>query len=188
MYAFISGVPAAGKTYLAKSVIDKAPVKIEAISIDGFRKTLKDPRLVDWVNFFRNKNEKEYWEKTSGEEHMKNITKQSLGLWPSILKYIKNEQKRCEHAIFDGVNIIPKLAKDLDFAGVYLIQRDPSVILSRLKLHKRWGETLELKQKEAQIFANDESDYYQNEAERYNLPVFDSTEQAEKKLLEIFSS
>lgn len=120
-YAFISGIPASGKSYLAARVAKI--VGIQHIGIDDWKKEMEEnPELKKWIDFFWNKNESEYWDKTGYEEHWQNIVKQSEALWSDIIKKIRKVVKSGKPAIFEGVNILPHLARrDLDFEGLVLL-------------------------------------------------------------------
>lgn len=184
-YAFISGIPAAGKSYLATKIAKEAG--IQYFSIDKWRRELKsDPELKKWVDFFWDKDEKEYWRITSCEQHWNNLKKQSEAFWPAILEKIKKVQESGEGAIFEGVNILPHLAhKDLDFQGVFLFGESIETILERNKQKPRWGRIEELQVKEAEVFWNCERPRYKEEAEKYGFETFTDSVLAENKLLEL---
>lgn len=58
-YVFIGGIPASGKSYLAKKISDKTGAF--HFDLDTLRKELsKDPKLEYWVNFYWNLNEEEW--------------------------------------------------------------------------------------------------------------------------------
>lgn len=118
---FISGIPTSGKSYLAQKIAQK--INGCCVDVDELRISMQEnPKLEPWVNFFWNKDEKEYWETVSPQEHWNNLKKQSEVFWPTILKKIKDIQKTKQLAIFEGVNILPHLAhRDLDFSGIVLL-------------------------------------------------------------------
>ncbi|MDP1629613.1 MAG: hypothetical protein Q8L57_03265, partial [bacterium] len=74
-YAFISGIPASGKSYLAGKVAKSTGAL--HFEIDDWREKFRKDKNADWVDFFWNKNEAEYWRDTSCKEHWNNVVKQS---------------------------------------------------------------------------------------------------------------
>jgi len=185
-YTFISGIPASGKSYLAGKIA-KA-VGAAHIETDKWREEMKrDNKLRKWVDFFRDKNEVEYWDVTNCNEHWKNIKNQSEAFWPVILKNIKKIQKSGKPAIFEGVNILPHLAaKDLLFPGIFLLGDSYEVVFERNKKDPRWGKTEKLQKKEAEAFFYCERLKYKEEAEKYGFKVFFNIKNAEEELLKIF--
>lgn len=184
-YAFIGGIPATGKSYLAKKIAKSTGAL--HFKVDDWREEFRVDKHADWIDFFWNKNESEYWDKTSCEEHWQNIVKQSEVLWPpGIVRKIKKVVKSGLPAIFEGVNILPHLAaKDLDFPGIFLTGESFEVIFERNKKDPRWGQTEILQKKEAEIFYNCEGPIYKKEAEKYGFKVFSSSIEAEKELIRL---
>ena len=185
-YAFISGIPASGKSYLAAKVA-KAVGALH-VEIDDLREEMRsDMELKKWVDFFWDKDEVEYWKNTSCGQHWENLKNQSEAFWSAILKRIRKIQESESPAIFEGVNILPHLAaKDLQFPGIVLVGDSFEDIFERNKKEPRWGKTEELQRKEAKAFYNCERPRYTVEAEKYGYQVFSDIKEAEKKLLEIF--
>jgi len=189
MYAFIGGIPVAGKTTLAKKIINSAPFEIFYGDIDHARKNwaLEDPKLAKWVDFFRHQDETAYWQKTNCQQHMQNVVRQSKALWPLIFETIKQTCSMYKHAIFDGVNILPELAhQDLNIPGIFLVISDIEIIYQRLQKKSRWGKTDELKKIEAKCFYEGESEFIKSEAKKYGYKVFDNPLEAEVELKNIF--
>jgi 2-phosphoglycerate kinase len=186
-YIFISGIPASGKSYLAKKL--SLELGVFHFDTDTLRKEMaKDPKLEPWVNFYWNKDEKEYYTNTSCDQLWKNLVNQSEAFWSTILNKINEIKQSHPVAIFEGVNILPHLAaKDLDFPGVYLLGESQEQILERIKKAPRWGATEELQEIEASIFFNCERIHYQKEAEKYGFMTFTNPKEAEsgiRKLLD----
>lgn len=184
-FTFISGIPASGKSYLAKKIAKE--IGIKHICIDDWREEMKDdPELKKYVDFFWNQDKKEYWRTTNCEQQWKNLRNQSEAFWPTILKKIKDVQKSGKSAIFEGVNILPHLAhRDLDFQGIVLLGESFEKILERNKLDPRWGDTEELQIQEALAFWNCERPRYKQEAEKYGFKDFVDSDEAEKELLKL---
>lgn len=184
-YAFISGIPVSGKSYLASKVANA--VGALHIDIDELRKEMAgDSELKKWVMFFWDQNEDEYWKNTSCKQQWENLKNQSEAFWPTILKRIKEVQRSGKLAIFEGVSILPHLAiKDLEFPGIVLLGSSLDDIFERNKENPRWGKTKELQRMEAEGFWNCERPRYKAEAEKYGYPVFSDAKEAERKLLEI---
>ncbi len=185
-YAFISGIPASGKSHLAKKIAKNMGVL--HFKIDDWREEFRKEKHADWVDFFWNKNESEYWDKTGCDEHWQNIAKQSEALWPDVVNKIGEVVSSGKSAIFEGVNILPHLARrDLKFEGIILLGESFEIVFERNKKDPRWGETEELQQKEAEIFFNCESPKYKAEAEKYGYKVFSDANLAEVELLKLLN-
>lgn len=183
-YAFIGGIPASGKSYLAEKVA-KAIGAIH-VDIDEWREEMKnDPKLKQWVDFFWNKDEEEYWRVTSCEKHWENLKRQSEALWPAIMKKIAIIIKSQKPAIFEGVNILPHLAKDLGFPGIFLLGESFQAIFKRNKKDPRWGQTEKLQKKESEIFYKCEGPMYKKESRKYGFKTFRSPIEAGKELLHL---
>ena len=182
-YAFISGIPASGKSYLAKRVAQKT--NSVHIDIDKLRVEMaKNPNLEPRVNFFSNKNENKYWETITPQEHWKNLKNQSEAFWPTILKKIHELQKTNGSVIFEGVNILPHLAyQDLNFSGIVLLGESEQAILERCKIDPRWGKTKELQEMESEWFFVHEGKIYEDEARKYGYAVFHDSIKAEEELI-----
>lgn len=183
-YVFISGIPASGKSYLAAKVAKT--LDIQHFKIDDWREKFSKEKHADWVDFFWNKNEEDYWGTTSCEEHWNNTVKQSEALWTEILSRIDNIIRTGKPAIFEGVNILAHLAhRDLNFKGIFLLGESFEIILERNKQDPRWGQTEELQRKEAEVFYNCEGPKYKKEAEKYGFKTFIDPSLAEKELFKI---
>ena len=184
-YIFISGIPTSGKSYLAERVAQETNSLY--IDIDDLRYEMaENPKLKNWVDFFLNKNEKEYWETVTPKEHWNNLVKQSEAFWPTILEKVQKIQKTGKNAIFEGVNILPHLAhKDLDFPGLVLLGESERIVFERCKNTPRWGKTAGLQKKEAKWFFVHEGKIYKEEAKKYGYQAFESAEEAEKELLRL---
>ncbi len=183
---FITGIPTAGKSYLARMLAEQ--VGGVHVSTDQIREDdlAKDPRYEPWVNLYWNKNEQEYYTKTSHEEQWATLVEQSEALWPGILERIQSFTNETKPVIFEGVSILPHLAKrDLPFPGLALIGRSRGEVLTRLNDSHRWGETPELHQLEADAFFDGERPRYRSEAERYGYKVFETAEEALPTALEL---
>jgi len=184
-YVFITGIPTAGKSYLAKKVAQKT--HSIHVDIDKLRVVMKkNSNLEPWVNFFWNKNEKKYWETITPKKHWNNLKKQSEIFWPTILQKIHKIQKTNKSAIFEGVNILPHLAyKDLNFSGIVLAGESKQLVFQRCKNDPRWGKIEELHKKEAEWFFVHEGKKYQKEAKKYGYKVFHDNKKAEKELIKL---
>lgn len=188
MYIFIGGIPASGKTYLAKKVAEQ--IGAFHFDLDTLRKEMaNDPKLEYWVNLFFNQDEEKYLEETSCEEHWQNLVKQSEAFWPTILNKINEIMKTHESAIFEGVNIMPHLAKkDFSFPGIFLLGESLEQLFERNKQNPRWGKTEELQGQEAALFFNCDRPKYQEEAVKYGYKVFTDSETAENELISLLNS
>jgi len=187
-YAFITGIPAAGKSHLAAKMARATGalhVEIDALKEEMTKNLETDP----WVNFFLNKDEEEYWRTTSPKEDWENLEKQSEAFWPHILKKINEVVRSEETAIFEGVNILPHLAsRDLKFSGVVLLGASFEEVFERNKKEPRWGKTEVLQRREAEAFFYDEGPRYRREAKQYGFKTFSDPMSAEKELLRLMDS
>lgn len=181
-YTFISGIPTAGKSYLARNVARKT--NAIHVEVDTFKaKMRKNQNLREWVDFFWNKNEAEYWRTVTPQKHWHNLVKQSEAFWPTILEEIHRIQKDGRSAIFEGVNILPHLAyQDLDFPGIVLLGESEQTVLDRCKKSPRWGKTDKLQKKEAKWYFIHEGEMYRKEGNKYGYKVFTNISEAELEL------
>jgi len=184
-YVFIGGIPASGKSHLAKEISEE--IGAFYFSTDNLREEFsKDPQLEKWVNFYWNLDEKDYYTNIPCENQWKNLVNQSEALWPKTLERIKQVMQTHAAAIFEGVNILPHLAKkDLDFSGVFLLGESVEQIFGRNKQNPRWGRTEELQKMEAEAFFNCEGKMYKQEAEKYGYKTFRSSEEAKAEVLRL---
>ncbi len=183
---FITGIPTSGKSYLAKKLAEK--VGGEVISTDNMREEMsKDPRYTKWVNFYFDKDEKDYYTTTSPEEVWNNLVKQSEAFWSFILNRILS-YKEDKPIIFEGVNILPHLAKrDLPFDGVVLIGKSKQDVFDRLKEDHRWGNAEEFWNLESSSFFEVERPRYKEEAIKNGYQYFETAEDAFDTCLELLS-
>jgi len=184
---FISGIPAAGKTHLALRLHKKTGLPI--LSTDRLRENMaKDSTLKNWVHFFFDKDEREYFSKTSCKDHWFNLVKQSEAFWPEIIKAVKDLEEKGP-CIVESVNLLPHLAnKHLKFSGTYLIGESEKEIFIRLQNNPRWGKTKELQKIEADRFYNCEGRCYKEEAGKYGYQTSTNTEEAYRFLLKMIDS
>lgn len=180
-FTFIGGVPTAGKSYLADKLSKER--QLTHVDIDEWRDEMKrDPNLEPWANFFWNKDEGAYWQKTGCEEHWENLRKQSEALWPTIKRHVDEIMAKGQPAIFEGVSIFPHLAaQDFPFQGVYMLGESLESTFERIKEKPRWGRTEELWRKEAEIFYRCEGPLYEKEAKKHGFKSFTSIEEAERE-------
>ncbi len=183
----ITGIPTAGKSYLAKLLAEK--VGGIAIMLDDFREELSaDDQYKKWTNFYLDQDEKTYLSTTSPKEQWGNLVAQSEGLWPAFLKEISKFENESRPIIFECVNMLPHLVKrDLSFDSVVLIGSSLEDTLKRNIKHPRWGDTLELQELEAKTFFNIERPYYKEEALKYGYPVFERADDAIEYCMNILS-
>ncbi|HEU5114410.1 MAG TPA: hypothetical protein VFT82_01430 [Candidatus Paceibacterota bacterium] len=182
---FITGIPAAGKSHLAKIVAEKTGGIV--VSLDDLRESLaSDPHYAPWVNFYIEKDEEAYYRDTSPADQWKNLVAQSEALWPAFLEKIRSYDTEKRPVIFECVNILPHLAKrDLDFPGIVLIGSSHEEILKRNMENPRWGNTKHLQELEADSFFTIERPQYQSEAKKYGYPVFETADAALPEALRI---
>src|SRR3989344_7783389 len=105
---FITGIPASGKSYLAKKLADRTGGL--AICLDHYREELaKDERYKKWVNFYLDRDEEKYLIQTSPDQLWNNLVKQSESLWPQFLEKIESYEDEARAVIFECVNMLPHL-------------------------------------------------------------------------------
>lgn len=187
-YAFIGGIPVSGKSYLAQEICKETGAFY--FGADDLREEMsKDPKLEYWTNFYWNLDEKEYYTNTPCEKQWENLTNQSEAFWLKILEEINKVKQQHSSAIFEGVNILPHLAKkDLDFPGIYLLGESVEQIFERNKQNPRWGQTEELQRIEAEVFFNCEGKMYKEEAEKYGYKTFGNADEAKEEVIKILRS
>ncbi|CAN5345584.1 hypothetical protein BH10PAT1_BH10PAT1_7330 [soil metagenome] len=184
-YVFITGIPTAGKSYLAKKISEKTGCL--HIDIDKWREEMaKDPKLERWVNFYWNVDEEKYLLEKTCDERWSDLTKQSETFWPTIENKIKEIVKSNKPAIFEGVNVLPHLAiKSFDFPGFCILGNSFEEIFERNKQSPRWGNTEKLQRMEAKDFFNCERLKYKAEAEKFGFKVYEDPNDAEEEILTI---
>lgn len=187
-YVFISGIPASGKTYIAKKM--SKSIGYLHVNLDGLRGDMvSDPKLEPWVNFFRRQNELEYWNLATPEEHWNNFRNQAEAFWPTYLAKINETKNTAKSAIFESVCILPHLAyRSLNFPGIYLLGESIEIIFKRLKENPRWGENEKLQRIEAEWFYLHEGKMYESEAKRYGFKSFRNAKKAEQELLKLMQN
>lgn len=185
---FITGIPTAGKSYLAKKLAEA--VGGVCVSIDDVRQELvKDEKYKKWVNFYIDQDEYTYYTTTTYDEQWKNLVAQSEGFWPGILARLAQYADDDRPVIFEGVSILPHLAcRDLQISGIVIIGQSLEETLDRNKKEPRWGATEELQKLEADAFFNGERPHYKDDAERYGYPVFETPDEAWATAVQILTS
>ncbi|MCL4392113.1 zeta toxin family protein [Patescibacteria group bacterium] len=183
-YVFITGIPAAGKSFIAEKIAKEHGIM--HVDVDSFRVEMeKDPKLELWVNYFWNKDEAKYFEK-SCEERWKDIVDQSEAFWPFFSNRMREIMQSNSSAIFEGVNLLPHIvSRDFQFPGVVLLGESFETIFGRNKQDPRWGKTEDLQKKEAESFFFCEGEQYKKEGEQYGWKAFSDPSEAERKLLKI---
>ncbi|MDP3947584.1 MAG: hypothetical protein Q8Q41_02750 [bacterium] len=180
---FITGIPTAGKSYLAKKLAQT--VNGVAVLLDDFQESLASSNEYGkWVNFYLDQDEKQYLTTTSPDQMWKNLIVQSEALWPAFLKKMAEYETESRPVIFECVNILPHLAhRDLKFPGIILIGSSQKETLERNKQEPRWGKTPDLQEFEAKMFFEVERPHYKSEAEKYGYPVFEDSDRAFEQAL-----
>lgn len=175
---FITGIPTAGKSYLAKKMA--TAIHGIAVSLDDYRESLRsDGRYKKWIDFYVDHDEEHYLKTIPPEEMWKNLVAQSETLWPAFLQKIARYDDIAKPVIFECVNILPYLAKrDLRFPGIVLIGHAYEEVFERNKANPRWGATPKLQEMEAKIFFEVERPHYKAEAQKYGYPIFESADEA----------
>jgi len=181
---FITGIPTAGKSYLA----DKLALTVGGIhvQVDHIRKELKNNSQYEkWANFYHKQGSGTiYYRTTTYDEQWQNLVNQSEGIWPKVIEKINSYKDETRPVVFEGVNILPHLAKrDLSFPGVVIIGKSLEEVIKRNTEHPRWGNTEIEIQSDAFFFG--ERPHYKQEAEKYGYKVFENSEEAFESALKI---
>jgi hypothetical protein len=184
---FITGIPTAGKSYLAKKLAEE--VGGVCVSVDDMREGLsKDERYKKWINYYLDQDEKIYYTTTTYDEQWKNLVAQSEGFWPGILAGLAQYTDEDKPVIFEGVNILPHLAhRDLQIPGIAIIGRSLEETFERNKKEPRWGATEELQKLEADAFFNGERPHCKDDAEKFGYPVFETPDEAWATAIQILN-
>jgi 2-phosphoglycerate kinase len=179
----ITGIPTIGKTSLAKRLAEA--VGGIFVSGDDIRHELKsDPRFADAASFWKDKNKRTYYITTSYNKQWKNLVAQSEQLWEGILEKINTFKDEERPVVFEGVTLLPHLVhKDLDFPCIVMVGATLEDVVEKNKERPVWENT-ELELQSAAFFLGDQP-YYKAEAEKYNYPVFNNSEEAFKNSLKI---
>lgn len=182
---FITGIPTAGKTHLAKVVAKK--VHGIHVDTDEIRHVLRrNPKYKKWVDWYWNQDEYKYYTSTSYQQQWRNLVRQSKKIWPGMMAGICKYNREKRPIIFEGVSLLPHLVKKhLPFKGVVIIGKSKKDVLVRLLKHHRWGRTLTLKQLEADAFFNGERPRYRAEAKKYGYKVFTTADKALRTVLKM---
>src|SRR5258708_30739471 len=162
-YLFITGIPAAGKSFLARNVANKTGylhVDIDKLGEEIFR----EPKLKAWVDYFWKLDEEKYFLETSCEDRWLDLVKQSEAFWPTIERKIQDVVASDKPAIFEGVNLLPHLtSKSFNFPGFCILGNSLEKIFERNKKDPRWGKTEKLQRMEVEDFFNCERPKYKQE-------------------------
>jgi len=184
---FITGIPTAGKSHLAKKLA--AEVDGIIVLLDDFRETLASrERYKPWVNFYLDQDEETYLTKTTPDDMWKNLVAQSEALWSAFLEKINSYASEQKPVIFECVNILPHLAhQDIEFPGIVLIGDTYEKILERNRMAPRWSAKAHLQELEAKTFFHIERPHYKAEAEKYGYPIFKNSDDAFPVALKLLS-
>jgi hypothetical protein len=183
-HAKVEKIESGGKSYLANKIAKS--LGITNIKMDAIRdEMVKDPVLEPWVNFFWHKNEAEYYPTTHPEEQWQNIVNQSEAFWPTMKRKIEETLASGKPAIFEGVNLLPHLMRELSIKGVVILGNSEEETFERIKADPRWGKSEELQRLKADAFFNVERPRYEAEAKKYGYPTFDGPEDAEAELIRL---
>ena len=179
----ITGIPTIGKTSLAKRLAEA--VGGICVSSEDIRHELRlDPKYTEATNFWKNKNKRTYYIKTSYGQQWKNLVTQSEQLWEGILEKINSYKDEERPVIFEGVSLLPHLVhKDLDFPCAVIIGASLESVIEGNKEKPKW-ESTELELQSVALFLGDQP-YFKAEAEKYNYPVFKNDDEAFKETLKI---
>ena len=186
-YAFISGIPTAGKSYLGKKLAEE--MGIVWIALDDFREEMKkDPVTEYWVNFYWNQDPATYFATTSYEQQWEDHVKQSEAFWAPTKAYMESVMADHDAVVFEGVNLLPHLVRELPFKGVYLLGRSLEETIERNRREPRWSKDAEIQKIEAEHFYGCQGPHFRSEAEKYGYKSYTDTAEAEKELRKLLGA
>ena len=200
---FITGIPTAGKSYLAKRIVKETGGF--CLETDNLREELaEDPRFGKWVDFFDEESEYEYYTNNTPKEQWRILNEQHEKLWPGVLEKIREyeggriplKSKIAAHIrkplskkrpiVFEGINILPRLAiNDLDFPGVVLVGKSFEEVLENNRKRPRWGKSEKMIRMGAEAFWFVERPHYIAEAESYGYKIFEDADEAYAEIVKI---
>jgi hypothetical protein len=200
---FITGIPTAGKSHLARKLIGETGGY--CLETDNLRDELaKDPAYMKWARFFQEENEYAYYTENDQEKQWALLLEHHEKLWPGVLERIRAYEAgdiplrsrlasvlrapraRRRPLIFEGINILPHLAHaNLDFPGIVLVGKSLEEVLRRNREEPRWGRTEKMIELGARAFWFVERPHYIQEAERYGYPIFEDADEAFQAALEM---
>lgn len=183
---FITGIPTAGKSHLGRMLA--AATEGVHVSIDKMRDApSQTAEFYKWTNFYLDQDEYSYYSRNDYDVEWQNLVRQSEGIWPGILAQMHAYDDEPRPVIFEGVNILPHLARrDLSMPGIAIVGRSYEDVVERLALEARWGRTQELQAMEADAFWNGERPRYIAEAEKYGYTVYETADEAFGKVMDLF--
>jgi hypothetical protein len=183
----ITGMPTAGKSTLTRRLAEETGGV--GLLLDDFREGLaSDERYKSWVNFYLNQDLETYYTTTSPEDEWKNLTAQSEALWPAFLELIDSYTDEPRPVIFECVSLMPHLVRqDTNFPCIVLIGTSYQETLKRNKQAPRWGSTEREVELNSKSFFYVERPRYFEEAQKFNCPVFETSDAAYSKALGLLS-
>ena len=185
-HVFIGGTSGAGKSTLARKIAKDLGLQHE--NLDDFREEMERfPKTEYWVNYFWNQDPREYWEKTKPEMRWDHLVEQSESFWPHYLRLFDDLTKSNKRCVLESVNILPHLAKDLPFNGIYMVCDSIPDLLPRYLKEPRWSKDPELIKKEVENSVLVKAPRYRAEAEKYGFKCFSSMENAEEELIRLIN-
>ena len=182
---YITGIPTAGKSYLAKKLAEEAGAVV--VFFDKvLDKYLSDPRYEPWINFYWNQDERTCLTQTSPDDQRKFLMQQAECFWPLFSEHIRSHELETKPVVFDSVSLFPSLVRrEFDFPGVVLIGTSVEETLERNQKDPRWSKLADLQKLEAEAFFNVERPLYIAEAQKYDLPTFKKADDAVEYCLNI---
>ena len=199
---FITGIPTAGKSYLAKKIVKETGGF--CLETDNLREELaKNHRYRKWAKFFEETDKLDYFD-NDPEEQWRILDEQHEKLWPGVLEkireyengkiplkseiaaHLRKPMSKKRPIVFEGIGISPRFAqRDLDFPGVVLVGKSFEDVLENNRRKPRWGETEELIKKAAEAFWFTHRPHYITEAESCGYRVFEDADEAYREIVKM---
>lgn len=200
---FITGIPTAGKSYLARRLVrETGGICLET---DNLWETLaQDSRYRPGASFFLSADRSVSFADRDYETQWQILVRHHEQVWPGILDKIRDYElgriplkskiaarlRKLFDAqrplIFEGASLLPHLARrDLPFPGIVLIGRSFQDVLDRNREKPRWGASEKLQRLSAHSFWHVHRPHYIAEAERCGYPIFENADDAYAEALRL---
>ncbi len=197
----IGGTPRSGKTTLSSILSRK--IGCPYISVDNLRAFLvpyippkdREKKLPYEAMYFTDNDNDLFFKKYSAEEMIKADLAESRTLWPGVKKFIHHQILSQRDFIIEGVQLLPKFVHTLKkepywprIRTIYLTKLDPEKILEGIKKSTQSNDWILHYTKEEDTFlkaANMLSQfgaYFDEEAKKYEFPVFNTEGDFQKSL------
>ncbi len=200
MIYLIGGSPRCGKTILAKKIAhDK---KISCVSTDALRAAILNtvPKSQRQKKFpqeaMPTPPTKFRFDVYSPAAQLKAQLVEAETMWPGVMAFIKSLSNREQQYVVEGVHLLPRLVNQLkktsywkDIKVVYLAKKDLAKIIKDFPKNKDEYDWMlptiqhdKARLRKAALMTQVKSQYFDREAKKYHLKVFNTDSNFQKKL------